>query len=148
MAKRKGDGVLQLTDEDYKKIESMAGYGLSLEKIAPLMGRSVRTFRTYRQNDERLELALMAGKAKAHLNVSKTAYDLAVSGKCPQMTMFWLERRGGWKKEDPDIEINNYNVQQGNNEVQQLVSVITDLFQKTREVKEVKPIMLASKADE
>lgn len=147
MAKKKGDGKLELTEDDYRKIETMAGYGLNIEKIAPFFGRSARSFRVYRETDERLEAALAVGKSKSHLNVAKTAYDLAVSGKCPQMTIFWLKSRAGWKENDPVIELNN-TVNVENSGIDKLVSTIAGLLDKTREVKEVQPIMLKAVKDE
>jgi hypothetical protein len=140
MAKKKGDGLIQFTDEDYKKIETMAGYGLSLAKIAALFGRSLRTFQNYKESNERVAMAIEAGKAKAHLQVHKTAYDMAVSGKVPQMTMFWLKSRAGWKETEVHEVNANMNVQ--SESVDKLVGAIASLMDRTREVKEIEPIML------
>lgn len=142
MAKKKGDGRLEFTDEDYKRIETMAGYGLSLSKIAPLFGRSLRVFHEYKATDERLALALQAGKSKAHLQVHKTAYDLAVSGKCPQMTMFWLKSRAGWMEKQA-VEV-KASIKTESNDINKLVETIANLIDKTREVKEIEPIQLYS----
>lgn len=140
MGKNKGDGKIDFTDADYEKIETMAGYGLPLSKIAPLFGRSLRTFQNYKDSDERLQIALEAGKAKSHLNVAKTAYDLAVSGDCPQLTMFWLKTRAGWKETDA-IEVKaQLNIE--SESLDKLVGSIASLVERTREVKDVQPIML------
>jgi len=35
---------------------------------------------------------------EATATVAQTAYNLAKSGKCPVMTMFWLKTQAGWRE--------------------------------------------------
>ena len=83
---------------EISKIEAMSGIGLTLEEIAAIYGVSADTLRTaFRKNDAAYQ-ATIRGRALAKQNVSKTVYDMAVSGKHPTMTQFWLKCRAGWKE--------------------------------------------------
>ena len=86
------------TDDDYIKIERMAALGMTMEQIAAIWDRGRRQFIRLSHNDERLKDAMLSGRAKAVMKVSKTAYDMAESGKVPAMTMFYLKCRGGWRE--------------------------------------------------
>lgn len=87
-----------LTPQQIQNIETMAGYGLTVEKIATLLGISKRTFERRMKDTPGAADALSKGRAKASLDVIQTAYEMATSGKSAAMTIFWLKVREGWKE--------------------------------------------------
>lgn len=78
------------TQQDLQEIESMAGIGLTQKQIASIKNISVDTLRKYSNPNYK------RGKDKGIARVMQTAYELAVSGKCPAMTMFFLKTQAGW----------------------------------------------------
>lgn len=71
---------------------AMAQCGVPQDCMAQALGVSARTLRLrYR---EELDLGLEIANAR----VSMALYTLAVSGKCPAATMFWLKCRAGWRE--------------------------------------------------
>ncbi len=82
----------QRSDAVAKRVETLSGYGLNAEQIAIIEKISRRTlFRYYGKE-------LEEGREKAIANVSQTAYQMAVGGKVPAMTMFYLKCRARWKE--------------------------------------------------
>lgn len=78
--------------------------GLPLEQVADILGISKRTLERRMHIDEKLRTAIESGRANQIKDVSEMAYQMAVSGKHPSMTMFWLKCRAGWSstpKEEP-----------------------------------------------
>jgi hypothetical protein len=82
----------RLTPAELAEIQALAGLGLTQEQVARVKGMCPDTLRKYAQDDWQL------GKAKALARVSRTAYELAVSGKCPAMTMFYLKSQARWRE--------------------------------------------------
>ena len=85
------------TAEQRKTVEVMAAYGMPEEQIASTIGPkgiSPKTLRKYFRRE------LLLGATKANSKVAETAYQMAISGKCPVMTIFWLKCRGGWKEKE------------------------------------------------
>jgi predicted transcriptional regulator len=78
--------------ESRAQAEDLAGYGLTHEQIAHVLGVSQDTVERH-YTDE-----LEAGLALALATVAKTAYQMATSGDEPAMTMFWLKTRAKWKE--------------------------------------------------
>lgn len=87
----------ELTPKELEEIETMAGLGMRYEDIASLKGMCDDTLKKYAGE------ALKRGKAKAKAQVMQTAYKMAVSGKTPAMTMFWLKTQACWRENSPDI---------------------------------------------
>lgn len=91
-----------LSEKQVASIEAMAGYGMSIEKIAHVLGMSKATMER-RMRDTPGEMgakeAVDRGRAKAEAEVTQTAHKMAASGKEPGMTQFWLQCRAGWTKE-------------------------------------------------
>jgi len=86
-----------ITDKQKKQVEALAGYGMSDKDIANVVGLSESTLQ--RHCREPLE----QGRAKAKSQVSQTAFQMAVSGKQPAMTMFWLKTQCRWREvHEPD----------------------------------------------
>lgn len=78
--------------EQAKIAETCAGLGLKDVNIATILKMSRATMcRLYAKE-------LANGRAVALQNVAKTAYQMAISGKVPAMTMFWLKCQGEWRE--------------------------------------------------
>lgn len=86
-----------IKNEDVPRIETMAGMGFSRDEIAAIMGVSHDTFERAIKKNAAARASLNAGRLKADLNVTNSAYEMAVDKKHPGMTRFWLMARRGWK---------------------------------------------------
>jgi hypothetical protein len=75
----------------------MAAYGMPEEQIASTIGPKGIDPKTLRKHFRR---ELLLGATKANSKVAETAYQMAISGKSPVMTIFWLKCRGGWKEKE------------------------------------------------
>jgi hypothetical protein len=89
---------LELTEDDFKRIETMAGLGLPVDHMASILGMSKKTFERRMADTPGAIDALEKGRAVASQQVMATAYKMATSGKVPAMTMFWLKCRERWKE--------------------------------------------------
>ena len=90
----------ELDEKEIAQLETLAGYGLSIPKIAALFNMSKKTFeRRMAENEGKNPIAdaISKGRAKISHNVIKAAYEMAVSKKHPSMTIFWLKCRERWK---------------------------------------------------
>ena len=86
------------TAREINQIESMAGLGMNVEQMAHVIGVSKATFDRRQAAQPAVHDAISKGRALASMCVRKTAYQMATSGKCPAMTIFWLKTREGWKE--------------------------------------------------
>lgn len=80
------------TPRDRKTVSSMARYGIPHDDIAIVLDISDVTLRKYFPRE------LKVGTARANLKVAQTCYAMAVSGKNPAATFFWLKTRAGWRE--------------------------------------------------
>jgi hypothetical protein len=81
------------SDEQRSQVKSMAAFGLRETEIAQLIGiRSPKTLRKHCRAE------LDRGAAEANGNVANALYKMAISGKCPVATMFWLKCRAHWRE--------------------------------------------------
>ena len=78
-----------------KRIEAEAGMGLTDEQIAIIEKAAVGSEATLKR---RYAHELANGRVLALSKVSQTAYTMAISGRVPAMTMFWLKCRGRWQE--------------------------------------------------
>lgn len=97
----------------------MAGMGLTMDQIAALLDVCPETLFKMQKEDAKLKSSIEKGRANAILAVSKTAYDMAHSGKSSDMTKFYLKCRAGWK-ETMDLNVN------GKTEVTFITKIGTD----------------------
>lgn len=88
------DMTIKISQTDRKNIQLLASYGLRDNDICALYDFSEATLKRHFASE------LKKGRAKAKSRVMHTAYELAVSGKCPTMTIFWLKTRCGWTEFD------------------------------------------------
>jgi hypothetical protein len=87
----------KLTEKELKEVEGLAGLGLTQAQISGILCISIDTLRKYAIAYYR------RGKCKAIANVCKTAYTMALSGKCPAMTIFFLKIQAGWREKTPPL---------------------------------------------
>jgi hypothetical protein len=79
----------RVKEEDRKLVRSLAALGLRQEQIIETVGlRSPKTLRKH------FRAELNAGLAEATLAVARVAYEMANSGRYPQMTIFWDKCNG------------------------------------------------------
>jgi predicted DNA-binding protein (UPF0251 family) len=86
------------TVDQIEQIQTMAGVGLSVDQMAAIMGISKKTFERRMADTPEAKDALEKGRAKAAFKVTGQAFKMAMSGKHPAMTMFWLKCRERWKE--------------------------------------------------
>ena len=101
MARKK----IKISKLDYPIIEKLASQGLSVSLIADYLGISKATLDRRISECEELSKNLNKGRSKGIESVSSVAYQMAISGKYPAMTMFWLKCQAHWKEKndhDPD----------------------------------------------
>lgn len=84
--------------DQYVRVAKLAGYGMTNVQIASIYEMSHTTFEKLLKEDEELASAMKAGKEQLNEMVINSAFEQAVSGKVPAMTMFWLKCRAGWKE--------------------------------------------------
>ena len=93
MAKRN-----QPTPEQRSRVKALAGFGLRHEEICAILDlRSPKTLRRHYHRE------LAAGVVEATTKVKQTAFQLALSGRDPRSTIFWLRTRVRWSR-PTDIE--------------------------------------------
>lgn len=85
------------SEQDYKTIETLAAR-VDENIIAKIFGVSERTFQRAMKRDPKARKAFDSGYAKATVNVAETAYQMAVSGKNPAATFFWMKCRALWRE--------------------------------------------------
>lgn len=76
----------------------MAHVGLTIDQMAPLLDISPATLERIMKANKEVSEAVKKGRSKAIFQVGKSAYQQAVTGKVPAMTMFYLKCRAGWKE--------------------------------------------------
>ena len=81
------------TAEQRKMVEGMSASGMTEVRIAHVIGDiDPKTLRKH------FRAELDQGASKAIAVVGQTAYKMAISGRHPAMTIFFLKCRAGWKE--------------------------------------------------
>ena len=99
----------EVTDADLVKIETMAGLGLTEDKIAAVLDMSPATFRARKNGEkgyrasERIAGAILRGKASAELTVSRTLHARASAGDMTALK--WYEQTRCGRSEKHQIEV-------------------------------------------
>jgi hypothetical protein len=91
---------------DLKEVERLGALGLNYRQIADALGIHRDTLIQKRKYSSDFSDAIRRGKARANTAVANTAYQLATSGECPQMTQFWLKSQAGWREVN-EFEVND-----------------------------------------
>lgn len=81
----------ELTDDDIRRIKIYAGYGLSLNQIAAILGMSPTTLRIKR-NEKRVSDALLAGQATAEGIIGEALFKRAKVGDVPAIRWWEMTR--------------------------------------------------------
>lgn len=85
---------IQITDAQYTQIELMAGWGMSEEKIASILGISWRTFHRRKRDSVRVAAALHKGMAIAESYVGEALFKKAKAGDIAAIK-YWENTRAG-----------------------------------------------------
>jgi len=88
--KRKGKYVA--SDDGRAVVARLAAAGIKRGLIARVLGVSEKTVQRHYANE------LEMGDTLAIADVAQTAYEMAVSGKYPVMTIFYLKTRAQWRE--------------------------------------------------
>ncbi len=139
---RKRKGAIVFAETDYAKIQTLAAY-MSQDDIAAMLGRTSRTFRKYKQEDPELARAVAAGKAEADQKVVKKLYDNALAGDHKAIE-FWLRNRRPeeWGKDRGLNITHSGEVTLSTKEVEDKITKLAELLERTRNVIEVKAVEL------
>jgi hypothetical protein len=78
------------SDATRKVVASAVGMGLDQVTISHLLDVNPKTLRKF------YRMELDTGAAKANLNVARSLYGRATSGKDTIASIFWLKARAGW----------------------------------------------------
>lgn len=89
-----------LIESEYALCEKLAGQGCDVAQLAGYFGFSKPTFELMLKNDQRLRDAVERGREYGNAAIVGKAFEMAISGKHPAMTIFWLKCRMRWR----DIE--------------------------------------------
>lgn len=80
-------------------VKDLASGGIPQSEIAKVVGTSEATLQ------RRCRHELRTGKLVANARVAMTAFEMAVSGRHPQMTRFWLRCNAGWSEKRSVIPV-------------------------------------------
>ncbi len=80
------------TDDHRRLVESMAASRIPPDKIAAVLGIDRTTLRKFFPRE------LDTSPIKATARVRQTHFEMAISGRCPAATFFWLKTRAGWRE--------------------------------------------------
>jgi uncharacterized protein (DUF2384 family) len=121
----------KITNDEIEQVERMAGLGLTMDQISRVIGISKDSLERRSNETAALKSAISRGRANASLRVMETAYQLATSGECPSMTMFWLKTRCQWQERssvDHTLRPVTYvtSIQPDGNLLQQMIEEVTD----------------------
>ena len=86
--------TIEITDKMLGQIETLAGYGLTLAQIAAVIGVSESLLMKKRVDEDRINTALDAGRAKAQGRVGKSLFERAVDGDVAAIRWYEMTRAG------------------------------------------------------
>lgn len=82
-------------DEMYK----FGAVGCGLNALAPYFGYSTQGFYELISQNNNLWQSMKKGELEANVSVQSKAYEMAVGGEHPALTIFWLKTRCGFREE-------------------------------------------------
>lgn len=94
----------ELGEEELKSLRVMSEHGLNQRSMAAILGISRTTLQRMMKHRPAVREAVEYGKARGVAKVANKAFELALSGKNPAFTAFWLKVNAGWR-ETTHIEI-------------------------------------------
>jgi len=96
---------IELPSDIASKIREYSSRGLTKQNIADLLEISLSTLERRMEGEKDLEIAFRAGRAKSVNAVAEAAYHMAISGRYPNMTLYWLKAHGGWGDDKNEEEL-------------------------------------------
>jgi transcriptional regulator with XRE-family HTH domain len=95
-----------LTSPDVlRQVEELAGYGLTQEQIAAVIGLSERTLRRRKEDTEVFSAAIQRGKAKASAEVGKSLFRRAKEGEVSAIRWWEMTRDGRSERSQAETKI-------------------------------------------
>ena len=94
-----------LDENALRQVEELAGYGLTLEQIAAVLGFSDRTMRRKQVENEELVAAIKRGKAKAAAIVGKSLFGRAKEGDVPAIRWWEMTREGRSERQQTEAKV-------------------------------------------
>jgi alkylated DNA nucleotide flippase Atl1 len=91
--------------DDFRRIEELAGYGLTMPQIAAVLGMADRTLRDHRVINPEIDAALQRGKAKAAARVGRALFQRAVEGDVPAIRWWEMTREGRTERSQNETKI-------------------------------------------
>lgn len=86
-------------------MDQLAHYGLTQPQIANCLGVSYNTYLDAQKKDDALRQRVLSNSEKGTAKVHEALYKLAISGKCPSATIFWVKCRSRWKEPAQSLEL-------------------------------------------
>lgn len=100
-----GKHTKPLTENDLRQVEELAGYGLSLDQIAAVLGFSERTLHYKKDSNPDLVAAIQRGKAKAAAIVGKSLFTRAKDGDVPAIRWWEMTREGRSERQQTEAKV-------------------------------------------
>ena len=91
------------TDEVLRQVETLAGYGLTQEKICAVLGISRMTLTRGKKNTEKLSDALARGQAKGEAAAGRSLFDRVKDGDVGAIKWYEMTRCGRWEASRHDV---------------------------------------------
>jgi len=91
------------TDEVLRQVETLAGYGLTQEKICAVLGISRNTLTRGKRNTEKLSDALARGQAVGEATSGKSLFDRVKEGDVGAIKWYEMTRCGRWEASRQDV---------------------------------------------
>jgi len=101
-SKKTGRPRIEITAEQLRQIETLAGYGLTLQEIARVVGISLETLKRRKKDTEAVDEAIARGRASAAASVARKLFQLATEG-CLS-AIIWYERTRCGRSEKNIVE--------------------------------------------
>jgi|694.fasta_scaffold28320_7 hypothetical protein len=132
----------QIDENMLRQVEELAGYGLTLEQIAAVLGFSERTMHRKKDSDDALMAAIRRGKAKASAIVGKSLFGRAKDGDVPAIRWWEMTRDGRSERTQTEAKVEVINDGQTEARLARLVAQIASEIEardNTEAVAELEP---------
>ena len=94
---RAGRKPHKLTEDDIRKVETLAGRGLLDKEIMAVMGWKKDFFYDRKKDNLEFSEAIEKGRATGHASIANKLFESAMSGNVSAM-QYYLARRAGWSE--------------------------------------------------
>lgn len=113
MAKRSGKKIIpEFTEDHHEKLALYAGYGMTFEQCARLLGVSGQTLNAYAIEDPTIMDSFELGKAKAQAMVSKTLFKRAAHDGDVGAIRWWETTRAGRaERTESEVKTTSYVIE-------------------------------------